>query len=117
MDPTEEIMERYIESGNTIIIKRLISRSPMQRVSIKEKSKDIINLPTLEKILVDVFSDPVTFYTVQGSEMKTLYENALKRYHINYGKLLNYAKRRKKDDRLKTYMNEHFGDLLKDILE
>jgi len=117
LDPKEEIMERYIESGNTIIIKRLISRSPKQKVPIKEKSKDKINLPSLEKILVDVFSDPVTFYAVQGSEMETLFENAIKRYHINFSKLLNYAKRRKKENQLKTYMSEHFGYILKDILE
>jgi len=117
LNPKEEIMERYIESGNTLIIKRLISRSPKQKVPIKEKSKDKINLPSLEKILVDIFSDPITFYAVQGSEMKTLYENALKRYHINFSKLLNYAKRRKKENQLKVYMNEHFGDILKDILK
>ena len=117
LDPKEEIMERYIESGNTIIIKRLISRSPKQKVPIKQKARDKINLPSLEKILVDVFSDPITFYVVQGGEMETLFENALKRYHINFSKLLNYAKRRKRESQLKTYMNEHFEDLLQDILK
>lgn len=117
LDPNEEIMERYVESEISIVIKPLISRSPKQKISIKPKSKDKIQVPTLEKILVDVFCDSVTFYTVQGSEMETIFENALKRYHINFSRMLNYAGRRKKEPQLKAYMSEHFGDILKDILE
>lgn len=117
LDPKEEIMERYIESENTLIIKPLVSRSPKQKVPIKPKSNNKIYLPTLEKILVDIFSDPVTFYAVQGSEMEILFENSINHYHINFTKLLNYAKRRNKETQLKKYLNEHFGDLLKDILE
>jgi hypothetical protein len=117
LDPNEEIMERYVESEISIVIKPLISRSPKQKVSIKPKSKYKIQVPTLEKMLVDVFCDSVTFYTVQGSEMETLFENALKRYHINFSRMLNYARRRKKEPQLKAYMSEHFGELLKGILE
>ncbi|MDH5382152.1 MAG: hypothetical protein OEW75_14955 [Cyclobacteriaceae bacterium] len=117
LDPNKDIMERYVESEISIVIKPLISRSPKQKISIKPKSKDKIQVPTLEKILVDVFCDSVTFYTVQGSEKETLFENALKRYHINFSRMLNYARRRKKESQLKAYMNEHFGDILKDILE
>lgn len=117
LNPDEDIMERYVESEISIVIKPLISRSPKQKVPVKQRSKDKIQVPTLEKILVDVFCEPVIFYAIQGSEMETLFENALKRYHINYSKLLNYSRRRKKEPQLKTYMSEHFGDLLKDILE
>jgi hypothetical protein len=49
--------------------------------------------------------------------METLFENALKRYHINFSRMLNYARRRKKEPQLKAYMSEHFGELLKGILE
>lgn len=117
LDPDEYIMERYVESETSIVIKPLISRSPKQKVSIKPKSQDKIQVPSLEKMLVDVFCDPVTFYTVQGSEMETLFENALKRYQVNFSRMLNYARRRKKEPQLKAYMSEHFGDMLKDILE
>ena len=117
LDPNEDIMERYVESEISIVIKPLISRSPKQKVSIKPKAKDKIQVPTLEKMLVDIFCDPITFYTVQGSEMETLFENALKRYHVNFSRMLNYARRRKKEPQLKAYMSEHFDDLLKDILE
>ena len=117
LDPKEDIMERYVESEISIVIKPLISRSPKQKVSIKPKAKDKIQVPTLEKMLVDIFCDPITFYTVQGSEMETLFENALKRYNVNFSRMLNYARRRKKEPQLKAYMSEYFGDLLKDILE
>lgn len=117
LDPNEEIMERYVKSEVSIVIKPLISRSPKQKISIKPKSKDKIQLPTLEKMLVDIFCDSVIFYTVQGSEMKKMFETALKKYHINFSRMMNYARRRKKEPQLKTYMNEHFGDILKGILE
>src|SRR5690554_1570900 len=55
LDPNKEIMERYVESDISIIIKPLISRSPKQNISIKPKSKDKIQVPTLEKMLVDVY--------------------------------------------------------------
>ena len=36
-------------------------------------------IPTLEKILIDVCSDAVIFYAIQGRVMDTLVENAIKR--------------------------------------
>ena len=117
LDPNEDIMERYVESEISIVIKPLISRSPKQKIAIKEKSKDKIYVPTLEKILIDVYSDAVTFYAIQGSEMDTLFENALKRYQINFTKLISYARRRNKEEQIKSYLENNFGDFVKDILE
>jgi len=117
LDPEDEIMERYVESEISLVIKPLISRSPKQKVAGKEKSKDEIYVPTLEKILIDVYSDTVTFYAIQGSEMDTLFENALKRYQINFTKLISYARRRNKEEQIKSYLESNFGDFVKDILE
>lgn len=117
LDPDANIMHRYVGNEISIVIKPLISRAPKQKVQIKPKSKDKIQVPKLEKMLVDVFCDSVTFYAVQGSEMKTLFENALKRYHINFSSLLNYARRRKKYSKLEAYLTEHFGNLLSPILD
>ena len=74
-------------------------------------------VPTLEKILIDVYSDAVTFYTIQGREMDTLFENALKRYQINFTKLISYARRRNKEEQIKSYLENNFGDFVKDILK
>ncbi len=117
LDPTEDIMERYVESEISIVIKPLISRSPRQKIAIKEKSKDKIYVPTLEKMLIDVYSDAVTFYAIQGSEMDALFENALKRYPINFTKLISYARRRNKEEQIKNYLENNFGALVKDIIE
>ncbi|UCS93857.1 hypothetical protein KZP23_02140 [Echinicola marina] len=117
LDPKEDIMERYVESEVSIVIKPLISRSPKQRVAVKEKSKDKIYVPTLEKILIDVYSDAVTFYAIQGSEMDTLFETALKHYQINFTKLITYAGRRNKEKQIKSYLENNFSDFVKDILE
>ena len=116
-DPKEEIINRYIIRETSIILKPLISRSPKQKVCLKEKSKDKIYVPTLEKILVDVFSDPVTFYAIQGSEKDTLFENALTHYQVNFTKLLSYAKRRNKQEQIKSYLENTFKEFMKDLLE
>jgi hypothetical protein len=117
LDPKEEIMEKYVESEISIVIKPLISRSPKQKIMVKDKSRDKIFVPTLEKILVDVYSDAVTFYSIQGSELDTLFENAIKRYKINFTKLFSYAKRRNKENQIKSYLKKNHGDFVKDLLE
>jgi len=91
LDPKEDIMKRYAESEISIVIKPLISCSPKHKIAVKEKSKDEIYVPTLEKILIDVFSNAETFYAIQGSEMDRLFENTLKRYQINFTKQVYYC--------------------------
>jgi hypothetical protein len=49
--------------------------------------------------------------------MDTLFENALKRYQINFTKLISYARRRNKEELIKSYLENNFGDFVKDILE
>lgn len=117
LNPKEDIMERYVGIETSIVIKPLISRSPKQKVTLKERSKYKIFTPTLEKILIDVFSDSVTFYAIQGSEMDTFFENALKHYQINFTKLISYARRRNKEEQIKSYLKNNFGDFVKDILK
>ena len=116
LNPDDDTMKRYVKSEISIVIKPLISRSPKQKILIKTKSKDTIQVPTLEKMLVDIFCDSGTFYAVQGSEMETLFENALKRYPVNFSSMMNYARRRKREPQLKAYIHAHFDDIVKDIL-
>jgi hypothetical protein len=116
VNPTDDIMKRYIEQGSSIVIKPLIGRSPRQEIALREKSKDTVFVPTVEKILVDIFSDDVTFFSIQGSELDTIFKNALTRYQVNFTKLMSYAKRRNKDAQLKTYLNTNFSDFVQGIL-
>jgi hypothetical protein len=117
LNPTEEIMGRYLESEISIVIKPLISRSPKRKIAFKETSKDKIDVPMLEKMLVDVYSDAVTFYAIQGSEMDALFETAFKRYQINFTKLISYAKRRNKEEQIKGYLEHNFPEVVNGILE
>lgn len=84
-----DILQRYMYNvENPIVIKRLVSRSPLVR-------NDGVLHPALEKVLVDIYSDSTLFDFVQGSELENIYANALRSYMVNITKLLSYADRRK----------------------
>jgi len=53
-----------------------------------------VPMPTLEKLLVDIFRDTDFFY-LQGSEGDRIIENAFNLYTINRNRLFRYADRRK----------------------
>jgi len=115
--PDELAMERYMDGENTVIIKPLVSRSPCLTTGQEGKPKDKFKIPSLEKMLVDVFCDTKTFFAVQGKEMEHIYENAISRYNINFTKLFSYAKRRGREDVIKAYITDNFPELINDLLE
>jgi len=84
--PTLTEFERYIINNDAIIIRPLISESPLKLV-------EGISTPTIEKILVDIAGD-VEFYFLQGSEINHVYTTIFERHNINKNKLLRYANRR-----------------------
>ena len=115
LSPDEKTINLYVsESDQAIIVKKLITRSPVQKHS---KQKNNFSTPLLEKILVDLFAEKKLFYFSQGSELVHIYENALKTYAINFTKLFNYAKRREKEDDIKKFLNNNMLHLLKGILD
>jgi hypothetical protein len=84
--PTKEEFNRYIAGADAIIVRGLVSESPLQTV-------ENIQTPTLEKVLVDIAGD-VEFDFMQGAEITYFYRNVLERHDINKRKLLRYASRR-----------------------
>ena len=68
-----------------------------------------IIFPTLEKILVDLYCDPKLYFAFQGEQLVKIFEEALAKYVINYSRLLNYAKRRHREDALKEFLLEQPG--------
>jgi len=84
--PNATDFNRYIAGTESIIIRSLISESPLQ---IIEK----VPSPTIEKILVDVVGD-VEFEFLQGTEITYFYHNVIERHTFNKNKLLRYASRR-----------------------
>jgi hypothetical protein len=115
LNPDEKVIEFYMaESNRPIIIKKLLTRAPLSK---RTERKIKFYIPTIEKILVDLFAEEKLFYYVQGSELMHIYENAITSYTINFTKLFNYAKRRERDQDIKQFLIDHFFHLVEGIID
>ena len=99
----------FMEDKEVIVVKSMISRSPLL---IQEK----ISIPSLEKILTDVFCDTKLFSLYSGQELLNIYKYAQKKHHINYSRLLNYADRRNKNKKVLELLLQFVDDPLKKVL-
>ncbi len=114
VNPDAKVIEFYIsESNYPVIIKKLITRSPISR---RTESRIKFYTPLLEKILVDIFVEDKIFYVYQGSELMHIYENAISNYTINFTSLFAYAKRRGREHEIKLFLTQNMGHLIKDII-
>lgn len=115
LNPDEKTIDYYIsESQNPVIIKNLITRSP---ISKRTENNLKIYTPLLEKILVDILTESKLFYFYHGAELMHVFENVLKNYTINYTKLYSYAKRRDREQEIKQFMSNNTPLLVKKIIE
>lgn len=113
LSPDKNQIKFYIsESSVPVVIKRLITRAPVDK--IKDK-KTTIQIATLEKIMVDLFADENLFHFYQGSELIHIFERIIERYNINLTKLFSYAKRRNKEEEIKAFINQNIPNFLDDI--
>lgn len=100
--PYKTVMYNYVDLGNApVIVKNLVTESPLQTFGE-------IQIPTLEKLLVDMYCDPDFFY-LQGSEYWHIMHNA-HRYSINTSKMLRYAARRSAAEEIKWIWEESVND-------
>ena len=114
LNPDKKIIDYYVsESKNPVIIKKLITRSPVAK---RTEKRTKFYTPLLEKILVDLYAESKLFYFYQGAELIHIYENALKNYTINYTKLLGYAKRREKEQDIKQFITNNIPHLAENII-
>lgn len=98
LEPTKELIEKYIpDEKETFIVKALVSEAPLQKINK-------INTVTIEKMLVDIFCDDVIFAAQQGSEMRTIFQEALSKYTVNENRMLRYADRRKGKNSFREYL-------------
>jgi predicted aldo/keto reductase-like oxidoreductase len=95
--PSLTDFERYISTNDAIIIRLLISESPLQLV-------EGISTPTIEKVLVDIVGD-VEFSFLQGSEINHVYTTIFERHNVNKNKLLRYATRRGRKEEVEQLIN------------
>jgi hypothetical protein len=99
VDPTEDIFEKYLsEEKENLIVKSLVTEAPLQKIAG-------LNTVTIEKMLVDIFSDELIFSAQQGSELKTIFLEALSKYSVNENRMLRYADRKRKKESLRNYLN------------
>ena len=90
--PSKEMTKDYIDLGKpVVIVKPLVTESPLTQ-------NDGVMVPTLEKLLVDLYKDE-DFYFLQGVEETYIMENARSLYDINESRLKRYAKRRNIDSK------------------
>ncbi len=114
LQPGASEMEIYVQGKeNPVVLKCLISRSPLQKINDKKLK---INIPALEKILTDIYCDTDTFYFYQGKELETIFENAISRYTLDFSRLLAYANRRGKEIEIKEFLRRKFSRLTGGIL-
>lgn len=99
LDPTKDLIEKYIpDEKETIIVKPLVTEAPVQYL-------EEICTATLEKMLVDIFCDDLIFSAQQGSEMRTIFSEAMNKYTVNENRMLRYAARRNKKESFNNYLN------------
>jgi hypothetical protein len=100
IQPGEKEIDRYVyESDLSIVLQSLVSKSPIQKVN------KLITV-TLEKLIVDLYSDKKLFAVFQGNEWIHIVNNAYNRYSIDFTKLFHYAKRRGKEAELTQVLNK-----------
>ncbi len=92
LNPTRQECMRYITNDETIIVRPLVKEAPLTEV-------DGCPVPVMEKMLVDAVSDKELLFT-QGNELYTIYANAFSDYFINENRLLRYASRRNRKDKV-----------------
>ena len=97
LNPSQEDVDRYITNRDLIIVRPLVQEAPL----------DVINgcpVPTLEKMLVDAISDKELQH-LQGNELYTIYSNAFSDYAIKKTRLLRYAARRNRKQKVEQIIN------------
>ncbi|MCF7920920.1 MAG: hypothetical protein K9N06_13525 [Candidatus Cloacimonetes bacterium] len=98
LDPDQKVVDTYIsENKDSIVIIPLVSKSPVYKIAR-------VPVPQLEKILVDIFCDNKILYTYKGEELATIFRNAFDEYRIDISRLINYSRRRKKENQIKIFL-------------
>ena len=93
--PNEKEISLY--SGDvTVAVLPLTSESPINGYCVR-----------LEKMLVDLFANKLLDILISKSDFAGIYEEAFSRYNVNYSMLLRYAKRRNKEEKVKSFIENH----------
>lgn len=95
--PNKEIYNRYWSEGCIIIVDK-VSEAPYD----KEAPHSIV----LEKLLVDIFAEPMIRCLFSTSEYPLIIETARDNYHMDLKRMMRYARRRNATEKIKKYIEE-----------
>ena len=97
--PKKELLNNVVlELNKPIIVRTLVSEAPL-----REYRKILV--ATLEKVLVDLFSDEEFAY-LQGNELRSIFQNAFTKYTINETKMVRYADRKRRKESLMLFLQD-----------
>lgn len=98
VNPSVELYHQYW-SDNMIVLGKLTTEAP--------KGQKVVWHTRIEKMLVDLLSDPLIMASVGESELPTIYQDAFARYIIDEKALFRYASRRKVDKKILKFIREN----------
>lgn len=97
LNPTPELYHQYWYE-DMIVIDKLVTEAPRDR--------DVPWHTRIEKMLVDLLSNPILGGSISESEIPNVFEDAFSKYIIDESSLLRYAKRRGAEKRLRAIIRE-----------
>ena len=98
LKPDKIMLRRYVSlHKQPIIIQPLITEAPLSNYQSQ-------TVPSLEKICVDILSEPHVFNQWQGSVARDLIQNIFSDNIINFSALFRYARRRSRLPELKRIL-------------
>ena len=97
LDPTPELYHQYWYDG-MIVLNKLVTEAP--------RGNEEAWHTRLEKMLVDLVSDPLLQEVISKSEYPAIFEGAFSGYVIDESCLFRYAKRRAAEKRLRALIRE-----------
>lgn len=96
LSPSKTDCERYLTGSDAIVVRQLIGRSPVEEV-------DGCTVPLIEKILTDAAGDEELMFAA-GSESYIIFENALESFNVNRSRMLSYAARRNRKEKIEKIL-------------
>ena len=96
-NPNRKEFRLYWDS-DCIVVTNFISEAPL-------RSKDSYKI-TLEKMLVDMVADKMIASTFSMYELEDVFEHAHKTYRLDKAKMLRYARRRNREDKVRYYLED-----------
>lgn len=97
INPTPEIYHQYW-CDDMFVVDKLVSEAPVGQGERWDTR--------IEKLLVDVFANPILQSTVSKAELPNIYEGAFEKYAIDESCMFRYAKRRGADIKIREFIKE-----------